>query len=324
MNSRTYLIPNIVLLFVCSSCVDNKIETRRDVTDLRGTTKQPRDINYIESYKRPKEKLDSIIIPDHLNIGQFLNQNRIIHGYYLNSDLVLYREPDSSSPIVFRDSTYKWSGFSELSGDGYLVTSDWNIVEYSKNWVKISYHNATGWLPGQYFAATKIRMLDNEGNFIKEFLSPFRIQGISTLIPGEDTLICYVSNYKDFYVKVDLHDGRVLDTVRSYYLIERGLLQRSYIHTYLNVSEEDFALLQKMNFDPRTFKGRFLTDKVLYIPNSHEFLNCLVSMDYETELIDTLFHFNRLQHAVAYQIGSLYQTQSGDIVMSMNAYNAKY
>lgn len=278
---------------------------------------------YLKDYKRPQRELDSIVVPSHVPIGQFLNRDRYIHGYYLNDDLILYAQPDPHSPIVFRDSAYKWSGNSELSGDGYLVRSKWRILEYTPQWVKVHYHNATGWLNGSFFATNKIVVFDMSGNRFQEFLSPFISSGIYTIVAGDDITSIFVSNYKDFFFKIDFFTGQVLDTVRVSYLIDRGLLKRSYIHTYLHMSEEDFVLLDKMQFYPGTFQGRFLQDRVIYIYKNTEFDNVLLSEDYQTGKIDTLFHFQRLQLGIAYQIEFVCPMDKY-VVMPMDAYDARY
>lgn len=279
---------------------------------------------FLNEYKRTQKDLDSIIVPAHVSIGQFLNRGRLIQGYFVNSDLTLYEQPDSNFSIAFRDTAYKWSGNAKGSGDGYLVRSQWNILEYTPQWIKVRYKDTVGWLSGKYFAAHKIVLFDMSGNIFREFLSPFIGSGIYTVVAGEDSLSFYVSNYKDFYLRIDFLSGRVIDTVRASYLIEHHLLKESYIRTQLNMPEEDFVLLEKMQFDPGTFRGRFLQDRVMYIYKNTEFNNSLLSENYETGKVDTLFSFNRIQQGIAYLVESVCPLGNQYIVMTFNAYDARY
>ncbi len=289
------------------------------IKDSRATVER-----YLIDYKRHQKELGSIKVPSHISVGESLNRERQIQGYYLSKDLTLYEQPDFSSSIIFRDSTYDCSGYSELDGDGYLVRSQWNILEYTSNWVKVHYKNSIGWLNGKFFAANKIVVFDLHGNRFREFLSPFTSTGIHNIVAGNDSMSFYVSNHMDFYLKIDLFTGKVLDTVWASYLIDNNLLKKSYIHTNLNMPEEDFVLLDKMRFYPGTFIGRFLQERVIYIYKNTEFDNSLLSENYETGKIDTLFAFNRIQLGIAYQVESLCPLGNKYIVMSMNTYDARY
>lgn len=278
---------------------------------------------YLKEFRRPPEELDSMAIPPHVPIGGFLNRNRSIDGYYMDDDLVMYESPHPHSAVVFRDSAYKWSGYSELSGDGYLVRSHWNVLEYTPQWVKVQYRGFRGWIDGRYFAANKIVVFNLGGRQIGEFLSPYVTHSVYTIAADADSASIFVSNYKDFYLKIQLSTGQVLDTVRAGYLIDHGLLKSSYIHTRLNMPEEDFATLYRMKFYPGTFEGTFLQDRVIYLCENEGYENALVSEGYQTGRIDTLFHFNRFQIAVVYQIESICPIGK-HVLMSMNPYDARY